>query len=94
MVRVPHNTDTRDLYRAEAKARAAVRESALMLADVLGYDRARQFWTHALPHALRDLLDAWDCHAAELAALDFLERRGYTVTRPAAPPVEAGKVTP
>lgn len=81
-VHITQKQSTRDLYVIEARAITAVKTAALKLGSVLGFEES-QLYTHSLPEELLNVLDAFDCTAAELAAIALLESRGYSVKRPA-----------
>ena len=68
------------LYRLEDQRDKAVRKAAEEQGRLMGYTR-EQFWTHSLSEGLLSTLNHWDTRAAELAAIAYLERRGYEVRR-------------
>lgn len=68
------------LYDLEDQRNQAIRACAAEQGKILGFDRS-QFWTHSLPEQLFALLDSFDNRASEDAAIAFLERQGYSVTK-------------
>lgn len=65
-----------ELYRLEEEARGALGESAEELGRILGLV---DFYREMLPEALAQLLVGYDSEASELAAIAYLESRGYSV---------------
>lgn len=65
------------LYAIEERRNEAIQQSAGELGKVLGL---RSLWTEALPEALAAILDHYDTHAADAAAIAYLRKRGYEIT--------------
>ncbi len=66
------------LYRAEEKAIEAVEIVAKNLCAHLGFT-LDQTYTHGLPEALANLLEAYDNNASILAAMAYLETKGFKI---------------
>lgn len=72
------------LYNLERRRSAAIRACANEWARVIGVDKA-EFWTRSIPQSLYETLEQYEIGAAVIAAEAFLERYGYTITRPTFP---------
>ncbi|MCI0391000.1 MAG: hypothetical protein MOB07_19825 [Acidobacteria bacterium] len=70
--------DAPALYRAEEKEIEAVEIVARNLCAHLGFT-LDQTYTHALPEALANLLEAFDNNASILAATAYLETKGFRI---------------
>lgn len=68
------------LYRLERSRNEIIKEAAKEHGKILGFD-SDQFWTHSLPEQIAATLESFDKQASEIAAIAWLERRGYTVTK-------------
>lgn len=77
---IGYSEATKALYFLEGETNKAIKAAAHELGRFLGFTD-KQFWTHSIPEGLRAVLESFDNRAAELAAVAFLENRGYTVTR-------------
>lgn len=72
---------SRKLYAAEAKRSVLIGQCAAEWSKIMGVDKA-EYWKRAIPQALYDIFDGYEMGAAVVAAEAFLERYGYTITRP------------
>jgi len=74
--------ETEKLYKAEEKRNEAIFKSAEAFKKL--YEKKglyQDIWKEAMPETLTQVLEGFDRQAAELAAIAFLERRGYTITK-------------
>lgn len=81
-MRIGRYAETEKLYRLEEQEHKLVKACAEEAAKFHQYDLPNEFWTHALPQALYDLLESFDHKASIVAARTFLAKEGYTVTAP------------
>lgn len=70
-------SEARKLYRLEEKRNKLIIDTATELMNVLGFT---ELWKEAIPQTLYDTLESFDQEAAKLAAIAFLESRGYDVS--------------
>jgi hypothetical protein len=76
-------TEARDavkLYHAESRALKEIDAAARELGEILGFDKS-EFWTHSLPEELATILESYDNGAAEAAAIAYLRKAGFTITK-------------
>lgn len=69
---------TAKLYKLEEKRSLAIRAAAHELAAVLEIPK-QQFWTHALPESLFNVLESFQPQSAIVAAVGYLRRHGVAV---------------
>jgi hypothetical protein len=69
-----------DIHEAELALHEALHRVARLISEPLGFDRTQRY-THSLPEALASLLARVDADAGIVAAVAFLESRGYSVVR-------------
>jgi hypothetical protein len=75
----PHiGQEAKLLYQLEDKRDDALRAATEELGKLMGLT---DFFHEMLPEGLLALLDQWDRRAGEAAAVEFLTRQGYTVTK-------------
>ena len=70
------------LYDLERKRNEIVGECAKQWAVLAEVDQ-KEYWFRSLPQALHDTLESYQTECGIVAAEAFLERHGWTVTRPA-----------
>lgn len=80
-VYVPSQRETAKLYDLETKLHEAVRACAEEWLRLDERDLVKDFYKVGVPQTLFDLLLGYDRNAAHLAAIAYLEKEGYTVTR-------------
>lgn len=73
---------TEKLYKAEERLHKALEQTANALKDLYKEKNQYQhYWKEALPEVLAQLFETHDHKAAELAAIAYLEMKGYTITK-------------
>src|SRR6266480_426828 len=68
------------LYALEEKRDKLIHQCAEEQGRVMGFDPKHEFWTHCLPEQIASILEAFDQTATELAAMAWLEKRGWRGT--------------
>jgi hypothetical protein len=68
-----------DLYEGKEELRTALGSVAEQIARLFSFTKT-QFYTHAMPEAIASLLDASDEDASIIAAVAYLESRGFKVS--------------
>jgi len=71
----------RKLYALEEKRAKIIKDCAEQWSKVCDVPES-EFWNRAIPQALHDMLVAYGTEAGIVACESFLERHGWTVTRP------------
>jgi|SRR5215831_3691902 len=75
------NAAARKLYALEERRAEIIKKCAEQWSRVCEVPES-EFWTRAIPQALHDMLEAYGTETGIIACESFLERFGWTVTRP------------
>lgn len=85
--RIGRIRETEKLYRIEDKRNDLITESAEELKELYAHSNLenhrhmyQDIWKEAIPEQLRNVLESFDTNASILAAVSFLESKGFTIT--------------
>jgi GNAT superfamily N-acetyltransferase len=81
LIRINRSEESEVLYQLEERLHEVANRSIKAWLRIKELDEKKDFWGTGLPQHLFDYLESWDRDAAEIAALAFLEHRGYSVTK-------------
>lgn len=79
LIRIERFDKTEGLYMAEEHIHELARKAINEWLKITETPKS-EYWTKGVPQHLFDYLDSWDREGAELAAVAFLEMRGYSVS--------------
>lgn len=72
-IRIGRSDRTERLYALESASTTAIGKAARELAQVLNHDKG-EYWTRTMPLALFTVLESFDRHASEAAAVGYLRQ--------------------